>query len=91
MIDFDNDKVTEALRSCLIIAQQQEILSEIIPDIAADFGVSKGAVKKICMAYANDALQKTQEKLEDERASLANVELLIEAVEGIKVEPISED
>jgi hypothetical protein len=83
MIEFDNGRVTEVLRACLIIAQQQELIDEVIPDIAEEFGVSKGAVKKICMAYAKDTLQKTQEKLEDERSMLANVELLIEAVENI--------
>jgi len=48
--------------------------------------VNKGTAKKIIMAYAKDSLQKTQEKLEDERSSLANVESMIEAVEGITID-----
>jgi len=90
MIDFDNARVNECLRCALIIAQQQELMSEIIPDIAEEFGVSKGVVKRVAMAYANDQLQKTQEKLEDERSMLANVELLIEAVDGIKLTDIKD-
>jgi hypothetical protein len=90
MIEFDNGRVTEVLRACLIIVQQQEMIDEVIPDIADEFGVSKGSVKKICMAYAKDTLQKTQEKLEDERSMLANIELLIEAVENISPSDIKE-
>jgi len=85
MIDYDNGKMTEALRSALIIEQQNEILNEIIPTIAEEFGVNKGTAKKIIMAYAKDTLAKTQEKLEDERSSLANATVLIEAIEGVTV------
>lgn len=90
MLDFDNGRMLEALRASLIIAQQQELLDEMVPDIAEEFGVSKSAVKKICRAYAQDALQKTQEKLEDERTQMANIEVLIEAVDGIKLTDIKD-
>lgn len=90
-IEFDNGKMTEALKSCLIIAQQEDILKEILPDIADDFGVSKGVAKKILKAYALDTLSKTAEKMEDERSSLANAEVMIEAIEGVTVSTDVED
>jgi len=74
------------MKAALIIEQQQEILNDLIPNIADDFGVNKGTAKKIIMAYAKDTLQKTQEKLEEERSSLANVEAMIEAVEGVVID-----
>lgn len=82
-IDFDNEKMETAMKAALIIAQQTEILNEVIGDIASDFGVNKGTAKKIINAYAADKLEKTQEKLEDERSSLANAEVMIEAVESM--------
>lgn len=85
MTDFDNGQVTEALKSALIITQQTEILNEILPDVASDFGLTKSMAKKIVMAYAKDNLSKTQEKMEDERSALANAEVMIEAIEGVSV------
>ena len=46
-IDFDNEKMETAMKAALIIAQQTEILNEVIGDIASDFGVNKGTAKKI--------------------------------------------
>ena len=89
-VEFDNEKMEKALKAALIIAQQTEIMNEVIGDISADFGVSKGIAKKIITAYANDKLEKTQEKMEDERSSLANAEMLIEAVEGMGLDTISD-
>ena len=86
MSAFDNDKMIEALKAALIIEQQSDILGNLLPNIADEFGVNKATAKKIIMAYAKDSLQKTQEKLEDERSSLANVESMIEAVEGITID-----
>jgi hypothetical protein len=86
MPEFNNENITEAMKAALIIEQQQEILNDLIPNIADDFGVNKGTAKKIIMAYAKDTLQKTQEKLEEERSSLANVEAMIEAVEGVVID-----
>jgi hypothetical protein len=86
MSDFDSEKMEEAMKAALIIEQQADILNELIPAIADSFGVNKGTAKKIIMAYAKDTLAKTQEKLEDERSSLANVEAMIEAVEGITID-----
>ena len=86
MSDFDSEKMTEAMKAALIIEQQSDVLNELIPAIADSFGVNKGTAKKIIMAYAKDSLAKTQEKLEDERSSLANVEAMIEAVEGITID-----
>lgn len=85
MTDFDNGQMTEALKSALIITQQTEILNEILPDVASDFGLTKSMAKKIVMAYAKDNLSKTQEKMEDERSALANAEVMIEAIEGVSV------
>ena len=86
MSDFDSEKMTEAMKAALIIEQQSDVLNELIPAIADSFGVNKGTAKKIIMAYAKDSLAKTQEKLEDERSSLSNVEAMIEAVEGITID-----
>lgn len=83
MIDFDNEKFHEVIRAQLIIAQQEDIVKENIGTVADDFGVSKAIAKKIIKAYCVDTLEKTQEKLEDERSSLANAEVLIEAIEDI--------
>ena len=80
---FDSEKMTDAMKAALIIEQQSDILNDLLPSIADEFGVNKGTAKKIIMAYAKDTLAKTQEKLEDERSSLANVESMIEAVEGV--------
>ena len=80
---FDREKMTDAMKAALIIEQQSDILNDLLPSIADEFGVNKGTAKKIIMAYAKDTLAKTQEKLEDERSSLANVESMIEAVEGV--------
>ena len=85
MTDFDNGQMTEALKSALIITQQTEILNEILPDVASDFGLTKSMAKKIVMAYAKDNLSKTQEKMEDERSALANAEVMIGAIEGVSV------
>lgn len=82
-VEFDNEKMETAMKAALIIAQQTEVLNEVIGDIAADFGVNKGTAKKIINAFAADKLEKTQEKLEDERSSLANAEVMIEAVENM--------
>ena len=92
-IDFDNEKMTTAMRAALILEQQSEIFNEVIGDIAADFGVNKGTAKKIIMAFAKDSLEKTSEKIEDERSSLANAEVMIEAVEGMNfdTEEVLED
>jgi len=86
MINFDNEKMTEALKCGLIIAQYEEKMKELIPGIADDFGVSKAIAKKIIKAYCVDTLEKTQEKLEDERASLVNAEIMIEAIENVTVD-----
>jgi|SaaInlStandDraft_4_1057021.scaffolds.fasta_scaffold116170_2 hypothetical protein len=85
-IEFDNAKMQEALRASLIIEQQTEVLNDVIGDVAGDFGVNKPTAKKIIKAYAKDTLEKTQEKLEDERSSLANAEVMIEAVEGLTMD-----
>lgn len=81
-----NEIMEDAMKAALIIEQQSDILNDLIPKIADEFGVNKGTAKKIIMAYAKDTLEKTQEKLEDERSSLANVEAMIEAVEGITID-----
>lgn len=92
-IDFDNEKMTTAMKAALIISQQTEILNDVIGDIASDFGVNKGTAKKIINAFAADKLTKTQEKIEDERSSLANAEVMIEAVESMNfdTEEVLED
>lgn len=82
-IEFDTEKMETAMRAALIISQQTEILNDVIGDIASDFGVNKGTAKKIINAFAADKLEKTSEKIEDERSSLANAEVMIEAVEGM--------
>lgn len=92
-IDFDNEKMTTAMKAALIISQQTEILNDVIGDIASDFGVNKGTAKKIINAFAADRLEKTSEKIEDERSSLANAEVMIEAVESMNfdTEEVLED
>lgn len=80
------EKLTELIKAQLIIAQQEEIFKEHIGDVADHFGVTKPIAKKIIKSYAQDTLEKTQEKLEDERSSLANIDTLIDAVDGAVVD-----
>lgn len=87
MADFNKEKLENAIRAQLIISQQEEIINESIGDIAADFGVNKSIAKKIIKAFAQDTLEKTQEKMEDERSSLANAEVMMEAIESLSIEP----
>jgi len=86
-IEFDTEVMENAMRASLIIAQQEEILNEALGTLAADFGVSKGIAKKIIKAFAADKIEKTQEKMEDERSALANADLMLEAVENMSFEP----
>lgn len=86
-VEFNSEKMETAMRAALIIAQQQEVLNEVLGDIASDFGVNKGTAKKLITAYAADKLEKTQEKIEDERSSLANAEVMIEAIENMSFDP----
>ena len=86
MTEFDQEKLEEVIKAQLIISQQEEIINDNIGDIAADFGVNKSIAKKIIKAFAQDKLEKTQEKMEDERSSLANAEVMMEAVENLSVE-----
>lgn len=90
-VEFDTEKMEKALRAALIIAQQTEVMNEVIGDVASDFGVSKGIAKKLVTAYANDKLEKTQEKMEDERSSLSNAEVMIEAIENMSIEADEEE
>ena len=85
-LEFDQKKLEEVIKAQLIISQQEEIINENIGDIASDFGVNKTIARKIIKAFAQDKLEKTQEKLEDERSALANAEVLLEVVENISVE-----
>jgi len=85
-IEFDTEQMETVMKSALIIAQQTEIINENIGDIAATFGVNKPTANKIIKAFAADKLEKTQEKMEDERSSLANAEVMMEAVENMSVE-----
>ena len=82
-----NGMMQEALKAFLIIEQQQDMLKEILPTIVDNFGVNKPTAKKILAAYAKDTLEKTSEKMEDERNSLANAETMISAVENVVVAP----
>ena len=82
-IEFDTAVMEDAMRSALIIAQQNEILNECLGTLASDFGVSKGIAKKIINAFAADKMEKTQEKMEDERSALANADVMLEAVENM--------
>ena len=77
----------EALKAFLIIEQQNDMLKEILPIIADNYGVNKPTARKILAAYAKDTLEKTSEKMEDERSSLANAETMITDVENITVVP----
>jgi len=77
-----DEKLTKAITAQLIISQQEEIIKEYIGDISDNFGVTKTIAKKIIKAYCLDKMEKTQEKMEDERSSLANIETFIEAVDG---------
>jgi len=85
------ETLEEALRAALIIEQQTEILNESISALASEFGVSKGIAKKIIMAFAKDKLEKTQEKLEDERTALSNADTFIQVVENMSLEGFSRD
>jgi len=85
--EFDQEKMENAMRAALIIEQQQEILNENLGDLASDFGVTKGIAKKIITAFAKDKIEKTQEKMEDERAALANADIMLEACENMSFEP----
>jgi len=86
-IDFSTEIMENAMRAALIIAQQEELLNESLGELAADFNVSKGIAKKIIKAFAADKLEKTQEKMEDERTALANADSMLEAVENMSFEP----
>ncbi len=82
-VEFDIEVMESAMKSALIISQQTEILNEAIGTLATTFGVNKGTAKKIITAYAADKLEKTAEKMEDERSSLSNASTLLEAVENM--------
>jgi len=86
-IEFDSEVMENAMRASLIIAQQDEILNEALGVLAGGFGVSKGIAKKIIKAFAADKMEKTQEKMEDERSALANADVMLEAVENMSFEP----
>jgi len=81
-----DEKTQDALKAYLIIEQQQAILKDILPSIADAYGVNVATAKKILIAYAKDTLEKTSEKIEDERNSLANAETMISAIENLVVE-----
>lgn len=85
-VEFDVKVMTDAMRAALIIAQQQEILNEAVGTLAGSFGVNKGTAKKLITAFAMDKLEKTAEKMEDERSSLANAEIFIESIENMSFE-----
>jgi valyl-tRNA synthetase len=85
-LNFDQDTLREALKSALIIEQQQEILNECLGKLAEDFGVNKSIAKKIIFAFAKDKMEKTQEKIEEERTSLSNAEVMLEVVENITID-----
>ncbi len=86
-VDFKQETMENAMRASLIIAQQNELLNEALAELAGDFGVSKGIAKKIVTAFAKDTLEKTQEKMEDERSALANADVMLEAVENMSFDP----
>lgn len=86
-VEFKQETMESAMRASLIIAQQNEILGEALGELAGDFGVSKGIAKKIVTAFAKDTLEKTQEKMEDERSALANADVMLEAVENMSFDP----
>lgn len=86
-IEFSTEKMENAMRAALIIAQQQEILDENATELAGDFGVSKSIAKKIVAAFAQDSLEKTQEKMEEQRSALANADVMLEAVENMSFDP----
>jgi len=82
-VEFKQETMETAMKCALIIDQQTEIFNEAIGELAADFGVSKSIAKKIVTAFAKDKLEKTGEKMEDERSALANADMMIEAVENM--------
>jgi hypothetical protein len=86
-VEFSIEKMEDAMRASLIIQQQNEILGEALSELAGDFGVSKALAKKIVTAYAKDTLEKTSEKLEDERSSLANADVMIDSLENMSFDP----
>jgi hypothetical protein len=85
-LNFDQDTLREALKAALIIEQQQEILNDCLAKIAEDFGVNKSIAKKIIFAFAKDKIEKTQEKIEEERTALSNAEVMLEVVENITID-----
>lgn len=86
-VKVNEDTMKTAMTAGLIIQQQTEILNESLGELAGDFGVSKSIAKKIIMSYCKDTLEKTGEKLEDERNSLSQAEVLIEACENMSFDP----
>lgn len=82
-----DELMQEAITAYLIIEQQQEKLKEILSPIADSFGVNLPTTKKILVAYAKDTLDKTSEKMEEERNSLANADTMISAIENLVIEP----
>lgn len=86
-VEFDQETMEAAMKAALIIEQQTEIMNEALGNLAADFGVSKGIAKKIIMAFAKDKIERTQEKMEDERSALANADVMLEAVENMSFDP----
>lgn len=86
-VDFKQDTMTAAMTASLIIQQQNEILNEALTELAGDFGVSKSIAKKIIVAFSKDTLEKTGEKMEDERNSLISADVMIEACENMSFDP----
>ncbi len=86
-VEFKQDTMENAMRAALIIEQQNEVLGEALGELAGDFGVTKGIAKKIIMAFAKDKMEKTQEKMEDERSALANADVMLEACENMSFDP----
>lgn len=90
-IEFDQEVLNDILRAYLIIATQEDIIKEKMGEIATAFGVSKSLASKIAKSWCNDQLEKTTEKLQEERHSLANAELFIEACENSAIPKDSSD
>jgi len=85
-MNINTETMEKVMKAALIIEQQQEIINENIGEIASAFEVNKSIAKKIITAYAKDKLEKTQEKIESDRVSLSNAEILIEAVENMSID-----
>jgi len=85
-VEFSTEVMEDAMRASLIIEQQAEILNEALGTLAGEFGVTKGIAKKIITAFAKDKMEKTQEKMEDERSALANADVMLEACENMSFE-----